>query len=49
MRSNYYRFDFAYAVIAVEASSGELRDNFEDVVGVPADVQNVLALPSTMR
>ena len=49
VRSDHYRLDFAHPVVAVQASSGKVRDNFKHVIGESADVQNVLPIDHLRR
>ena len=49
VRSDHHRLDSAYPVVAVQASSGKVRNNFEHVIGEPADVQNVLPIDHLCR
>ena len=49
VRSDHHRLDSAYPVVAVQASRGKVRDNFEHVIGEPADVQNVLPIDHLCR
>jgi hypothetical protein len=49
VRSDHHRLDSVYPVVAVQASSGKVRDNFEHVIGEPADVENVLPIDHLCR